>query len=152
MGFTLNVNDHTFETLDSFTRHGRVPGLDVVLALKLAADEGFDRAAYRFTIDGLPHAVEVKADGRGFMSRIQVKLGAIPFTAEDPVRRRAALLTLRRLPTLPDAKFAIGRGQTVWSLCERHTENPLTPTALFHDIVRFAQQTRPLFRLLREQV
>lgn len=150
MGTLLPVNDRTSSILDPFTRQGRVPGLDVILGLKLMAGEGFDQAAYRFTIGGLPHAVQVTAEGIGFRSRIQVKLGSIPFTAEDPERRRNTLLALRRLPRVPEAHLAIGRGQTIWAICERQTDAPLTPDGLFHDIVRFTQQTRPLIRVLQD--
>lgn len=101
-----------------------------------------------FTFEGLVFHVAVNPGENVTQCQIWAEVGHIPFTAQSPERRRDLLVIIGSTRGLARARFVISEGQKILVISETQVDGPITPEALFHEIVLLMQEARPYLRLL----
>jgi hypothetical protein len=105
-------------------------------------------SSQRFLLDKVLYHVALTPEEAGTRFRIWAELGYVPYTAQDPARRREVAAILRAARDLGRACFVVDPGQKIIAIGETISAEPLTVDSLVYEIVLFMQEARPFVRLL----
>jgi hypothetical protein len=104
-----------------------------------------------FEVEGIPlKARHVPTDGPKDQLIIWATLGYMPYSMNEPVRRRCIVKILESAYALQKVKFGVDQEMRIVALYHQDITKPLAPSYLFVPLIDFMQTARPYMRLIGE--
>lgn len=106
-------------------------------------------AHHQFQLDGLVFHLSAAPEAERFGIELWADVGSMPFTVEDPARRKAAYEVLRGSTGLGVARFVLQGGNRVVLAAREQREGSVDPIDMIRMVVETVGQARPFMRLFR---
>lgn len=102
-----------------------------------------------FTVEGQRYRLTLQPEDGTFRLRVHADCGILPYTAENAEARSRVLRALPRIAGLPLAKVGVTQRQRLLVIGEWSIDGPMTPHAVFYEVLRFMAEARPAVSLIR---